>query len=115
MTGKKPTATIARDFRGSRLYLVRVTRAPKGYRWTADKAKALHFQPREAALLAREASRDYGAACTVTDTDGSVFKPAIPAFDGCTIRHQHLPDCKQPTETNERARENWLAARRVRS
>ncbi len=125
MTGKKPTiltAIVSRLFRDATLYLTRVTRAPKGFAWSATKTKAIKLEPRHATELAREASRDYGARCTVTDTAGCVLVPAanldmrpMPAFDGCTIRHQHMPDCKQPSDANEAARDAWLAARRARS
>ena len=125
MTGKKPTiltAIVSRQFRDATLYLTRVTRAPKGFAWSVTKAKAIKLELRHAVELAREASHDYGARCTVTDTAGCVLVPAenldmrpMPAFDGCTIRHQHTPDCKQPSDVNEAARVAWFALRRVQS
>ena len=75
MKGQKPSQIIVREFRGTQLYLVRVTRAPKGYRWSADKAKALRFDIDAALALARECSRDYGALCACQDIHGNLAQP----------------------------------------
>ena len=78
MSGTKPPLSasramhiIVREFRGSRLYLASVA-AHKGMHWTDDKAKSLKLTAEEALQISERASREWGAACAVLDSEGNL-------------------------------------------
>ena len=70
--GKLPSMIVVRSFRGHTLYLVSVTRAPKGFRWNNNRKQAQRYVLDDARALAREASRDYGALCVVMGLAGEI-------------------------------------------
>lgn len=79
MSGTKPSVLyiIARDFRGSRLYLAE-KHGGNGFRWVdeASKATALRLGLDSAMDAVERASREYGAACAVLDEKGNLLQTA---------------------------------------
>jgi len=109
MKGQKPSQIIVRDFRGTQLYLVRVTRAPKGYRWSADKAKALRFDIDAALALARECSRDYGALCACQDIHGNLAQPLAVQIETQRLYNEMIANGAKPL--TRAPRDVWSDAR----
>lgn len=79
--GKKPvlaTFNVVRDFRGARLYLQGMFQG-NGYRWIADQSRAQVFALDAAMQAVERASRDWGTACAVLDTNGQLAQTAAAA------------------------------------
>jgi hypothetical protein len=76
MSGTKPTNIIARDFRGSRLYLQSIHHG-KGMRWHADIKQAMSFEMTEALTVCDRASRDWGAKCAVLDAQDNLITQVV--------------------------------------
>lgn len=78
-TGKKPALVpqyvIVREFRGARLYLA-TTYTGRGYRWVNDRKAALPMTLDAAMNTVEAASRDWGTACAVLDTDDNLLRPS---------------------------------------
>ena len=72
----KPSNIIARDFRGSRLYLESL-HSSNGMRWTSNQRSAMRLDMDAALQVCERASREWGTKCAVLDSAGNLAQRVV--------------------------------------
>ncbi len=84
MIGKqpKPANIIAREFRGSRLYLESL-HSSNGMRWTNNQRSAMRLEMGAALQVCEHASREWGTTCAVLDSAGNLAQRVPTSKPNC--------------------------------